>query len=383
MKRLLVLTDGIYPFVVGGMQRHSSYLVKHLSARGWHITLVHAVAASSKLPSAEEVCSALGVEMSRVEVRGFHFPAPGFYPGHYLKESYAYSKMVYESLKNRVNEFDFIYAKGFAAWHLLQLKKNRGLSTPPVGVKFHGYEMFQPPASFVSRFHHLLLRGPVRWNTLNADVVFSYGGKITGILQRMGVPRSKIAEVPTGIDPDWFVETVNAVHRPVRFLFLGRYERRKGVEELGKVLAVWKGPQIRFDFVGPIPSSKKLKLPWVNYHGQVTDTATLRAIMDECDALVVPSHSEGMPNVIMEGMARGMVVVATDVGGVAVQLGEGAIGLIPQSNQVALEQTMARLAVLDDAEWMLQKQSSLMRVRQLFSWENIARRIEQEIQGRM
>lgn len=382
MKQLLILTDGIYPFVMGGMQRHTNYLVKHMAARGWRILLVHAVPASSKIPTNTEVCAALNVREDQVEVMGFHFPAAAFYPGHYLKESYQYSKIIFDALKTRLNAFDFIYAKGFAAWHLLQLKA-AGLKTPPVGVKFHGYEMFQPPASFVSRFHHLLLRGPVKWNTLHADVVFSYGGKISDILRRLGVSDHRIAEVPTGIDPEWYIHQPSPVHRPVRFLFLGRYERRKGVEELGQVLAGWEGPEIQFDFIGPIPPSKKLRFDWITYHGQVTDTARLRSIMDGCDALVVPSHSEGMPNVIMEGMARGLVIIATDVGGVAVQLGETAIGLIPPRDPAALRKSMQNMALMSDSDWSVQKMQALTRVRELFSWESIAQRIEQQIQGRI
>ena len=32
------------------------------------------------------------------------------------------------------------------------------------------------------------------------------------------------------------------------------------------------------------------------------------------DILICPSYSEGMPNVIMEGMARGLAIIATNVG---------------------------------------------------------------------
>ena len=37
-------------------------------------------------------------------------------------------------------------------------------------------------------------------------------------------------------------------------------------------------------------------------------------ILDSADTLVLPSISEGMPNVILEAMSRGLSIIATDVG---------------------------------------------------------------------
>ena len=38
---ILLLTDGIYPFVLGGMQKHSAILTEELIRKGIKITLVH------------------------------------------------------------------------------------------------------------------------------------------------------------------------------------------------------------------------------------------------------------------------------------------------------------------------------------------------------
>ena len=39
--RLLFLTDGLSPFVLGGMQQHSTMLVKHLAPLVDHVTVMH------------------------------------------------------------------------------------------------------------------------------------------------------------------------------------------------------------------------------------------------------------------------------------------------------------------------------------------------------
>ena len=48
---ILLITDGITPFVTGGMQRHSTNLAKYFTLAGVNITLVHCVGFDQELPS--------------------------------------------------------------------------------------------------------------------------------------------------------------------------------------------------------------------------------------------------------------------------------------------------------------------------------------------
>jgi glycosyltransferase involved in cell wall biosynthesis len=60
--------------------------------------------------------------------------------------------------------------------------------------------------------------------------------------------------------------------------------------------------------------------------------------------LVLPSHSEGSPNVVLEALAAGLAVAATAVGGVPEILEEGRTGLmVPPGNSAALANATARL----------------------------------------
>jgi glycosyltransferase involved in cell wall biosynthesis len=60
--------------------------------------------------------------------------------------------------------------------------------------------------------------------------------------------------------------------------------------------------------------------------------------------LVLPSHSEGSPNVVLEALAAGLAVAATTVGGVPEILEEGRTGLmVPPQNSAALAEATARL----------------------------------------
>lgn len=380
MKKLLLLTDGIAPFVIGGMQKHSSNIVSFLAQRGWSITVIHCVPAGASLPSDEDVKSALHINLSdSVEVIALHFPAAGFLPGHYLKESYRYSKSVFDRIKNRLNEFDFVYAKGFAAWHLLE-RKRKGLPCPPVGIKFHGYEMFQPAYSLRTKMEHWLLSGPVKWNTVHADFVFSYGGKISGLIKKLGVPEERILEVPSGIEQAWVREAPTPMNEKVEAVFLGRYERRKGIVELHQAIKeLPMSVDFGFHVIGPIPISERLSDKRVTYHGEMRNKEAIRKVLDQCQILVAPSHAEGMPNVILEGMARGCAIVATPVGAVPLLVDETNGWLVEAGNARALQGTLANVFSASKEELLQKGASSLQKVNTLFTWEKVAESLEKKI----
>jgi glycosyltransferase involved in cell wall biosynthesis len=376
---ILIITDGITPFVIGGMQKHSYNLTRQLALQGHRITLFHCVTGKNKLPEREEIVSLFGEEaMQNIESICLRFPAPSWYPGHYLKESYLYSRMIFKRIESRLMEYDFIYAKGFTGWHFMEQQK-RGVRMPPLGVKFHGYEMFQPPVGFRMRLENTLLSTPVKWNNLHADVVFSYGGKITSLIESLGVARHEIVEIPTGIDPVWISKSPPmSASGQIHFCFIGRNERRKGIEELHKAIAMLPGDLFQFHFIGPIPSSAQLKLSHVTYYGALRDAKQIQEILDRCQVLVAPSHSEGMPNVIMEGMARGLAILTTPVGAVE-SVVDGRNGwLIEPGNVRELADTLLSIIQSKPEEIYAKQQASLERIA-LFTWDNIARRTSDSI----
>jgi len=377
---IAILTDGIIPFVVGGMQRHSSNLIRNLSKSGVNITLYHCVY-DSYLPSEKEVnLSLFGLdEINYVKVVTIQFPVSFWFPGHYIYRSIKYSKYIYRHLFKDINNYNFIYAKGFTAWKLLKARK-KGIKTPIIGVNFHGYEMWQYAPSFKARLKNYLLRPYVKWNSKNADYVFSYGSKITSIIKGIGIEKNKIVEIPSGIEKGWMRNTSIDGNKTIKFLFLGRYERRKGIEELNIVLKkiVDQNLNIEFHFIGPIPDRKRIKnlSKKVFYHGRIIDIQKIKSIMDNCDVLICPSYSEGMPNVILEGMSRGLAIIATDVGAIDQLVDHKNGKLIKFINGEILVQdlynSILEITSLSQSEIMEKKENSLSKIK-AFSFDNITK----------
>jgi glycosyltransferase involved in cell wall biosynthesis len=91
------------------------------------------------------------------------------------------------------------------------------------------------------------------------------------------------------------------------------------------------------------------------------------------DVFVLPSHSEGSPNVLLEAMAAGIPIVATEAGGVPemVEHNQSAL-LVPASDPSALGAAIARVLTEDDlAQRLTANASSLVGTR--YAPENYVR----------
>jgi glycosyltransferase involved in cell wall biosynthesis len=368
--RLALLTDGVFPHVVGGIQKHSAHLAGYLARAGVEVELHH-------LPGDDrEAAAALAgfaeADRERIDSHLSVWPSPLRLPGHYLRACRAHSAALFENLRPGLGRLDAIYAQGLTGLACTAARR-RGELTVPVAVNPHGLEPFQRSGTWKEALRARLLSGIVRESLVDADLAISLGGGLTDILTGLGIPREKIAEVPNGVESDWFVDEPRQREGALRFVFLGRYERRKGVEELGQVLpALLARHELQFDFIGPVPESLQLGSPHVRYHGLVRDPARVRELLRSADVLVCPSWSEGMPTVILEAMASGLAIIATDVGAVRELVDESNGRLLPAGDAAALSSALEELLGLPEERLQELKRASLERVSGGYTWEAVA-----------
>jgi len=92
----------------------------------------------------------------------------------------------------------------------------------------------------------------------------------------------------------------------------------------------------------------------VRFHGRF-DPADVDAVLGTLDVLVVPSvWYENMPITIQEAYRNGIPVIATDLGGMAEAVEDGAGGLLfPRGDAAALAERIARLAADRELLWRL------------------------------
>lgn len=177
-----------------------------------------------------------------------------------------------------------------------------------------------------------------RWADRFVDRHVCVSESVSIFSQRQGgLPAEKLAVIPNAVDFERFAAAQPVSRQSIRvaadaplIVCVGRLDEQKGIawllESLRDVLRLH--PNCELLLVGDGPDrreleelAKKLALPKIHFPGYRSD---IPQILAACDLLVLPSRWEGMPNVVLEAMASGRAVVATDVEGVREALGPNA-----------------------------------------------------------
>ena len=212
------------------MQKHSYNLAKTLAKYGIYVDLYHCV--EHDKPLVDNLNCFSKEELKFINNICLHFDKPGKYPGHYITRSYNYSKkFINLSLRKKCG---LCLCSG-SYWMVLCFKK-KNYNLPPIAVNFHGLEMYQKAASFNEKLKQVILKPPLKYISQLTNINYSLGGKLSSILKLLA-PNQNVIERPNAISKDWLFDTDITKENKVRkFVFLGRYVRHKGVQELNNIL---------------------------------------------------------------------------------------------------------------------------------------------------
>lgn len=197
-----------------------------------------------------------------------------------------------------------------------------------------------------------------------------------------GIPASQMSVIHNGVEiPRSRAQPVRREDEPFRILFVGRLTAQKRPQDL--VAAVSQLPQdkqqrlivdvlgdgeLRATLQQQIADNQLSQV--IHLHGYRSDVEDW---MTQADLLVLPSAWEGLPNVVLEAMACGLPVIASDVDGVAEVLDDGSSGwLVPAGDVTALSAAIDR--VTDDAELrQVVSARAFEDVQQRFCWDKTIR----------
>lgn len=124
-------------------------------------------------------------------------------------------------------------------------------------------------------------------------------------------------------------------------MFIGWVIPSKGVTELVAAWASVKREGWCLQIVGPGDDRYIAELrghypsETIEFVGELPHAEAMERLA-KCDVLILPSHTEGFPNVVVEAMALGKAVIATDVGAIPEMLAEDAGIVVPAKDTDAL-----------------------------------------------
>lgn len=224
-----------------------------------------------------------------------------------------------------------------------------------------------------------------RWAMRRYDRVLAVSPLLATQCRDGGVDPDRLAYVPNGIELADYVQHHEPAEArqalgiaPDHFAIgvVGRLSAEKGVDRALHCLAALREnyPHARLHIIGDGPRraalhalAASLKIePHVTFWGW---QAKPRRLFEAMDMLLLPSHTEGAPNVVLEAMALGVPVAATEVGAVREMLNDGRCGVVlPVNDTLRWPALIAPLIVSDARRRMLAEQAAT-RVAQKYGFD--------------
>lgn len=165
---------------------------------------------------------------------------------------------------------------------------------------------------------------------------------------------------------------------PVRFLFVGRVMREKGVDELFAAARRMKetfGGRVEIAVAGSFEESYKPQMDELAQAGILTYLgyrSDMKAVYAGAHCVVLPSYHEGMSNVLLEAAATGRPLITSDVPGCREAVEPGVSGMLcPARDAGALYEAMKRMAELPAQEREEMGRRGRERMEQSFGKERV------------
>lgn len=151
--------------------------------------------------------------------------------------------------------------------------------------------------------------------------------------------RAKVIEISLFINTNQFKFEIPYQKRQYDLCYVGRFSTEKGILQLlrafekinsfydKKFTLILAGDGTHFEMI----SKKSREIKEIILHGWVKQEE-LSALFNKSKLLVLPSYTEGLPNVVIEAMACGTPVLATPVGGIPGVVITGETGWLLENN---------------------------------------------------
>ncbi|WP_236639951.1 glycosyltransferase family 4 protein [Salinigranum halophilum] len=368
----IALLSIMYPPDAGGAETYAYELSRALAARGHDVDVY--TATTEPIPSDLDLPD--GVSVERL----------------FERKKVPVAETIYYSLRARAavdfDEYDVVHGTLMPA-STIALTPGLGMADVPLVVTSHGTSL----GEFRSHNPHTLIDYLLKYglhpgnfvldNVAGrvADRVIAISDHVAEELRDTYGFGDKVTMIPHGVDTDRFRphEEVHPTVGPEKFtvLTVGRLGSRKGIGLAIRGIAALDDPDVEFLIAGTGRHEERLRTlardlgvaDQVRFLGYVPDEE-LPLLYSSADVFSLTSRYEGLGLVLLEAMACGTPVVATDVGGIPTVVEDGVNGtLIPREPEAfasAVEHMSSRRGLKSDC-----RSYAIDR-----TWDAIAERVE-------
>lgn len=371
------------PFIQGGAGVYGYNLTKELAMLGHEIHVITPKVLECERESVEE-----GVFIHRIDFLNKPFlAAPSFWLS--LRKKFP-------SLERQARGFDVVHSNELSDFSLSQ----KVVSSPRV-ITVHHLTTTILKALEVNLLERVRnLRGEIGISPLIEPLCIRRADRIVAVSQYtkqdimnvFGIPHSRIEVIYHGVRLEDYmfpeeakvkIRSALGINSQPMILFVGRLSPRKGVDILLRALPQLLGKmEVKLVLAGSgnqrdyqqLAQSLGISDKTV-FLGHVSDN-TLRLLYSSCDLFVLPSRLEGLGIVILEAMASGKPVVATNVGGIPELVKSGQNGILVEAGEEG-KLASAIVKVLSDNS--LPKTiggNNMKKAQEHYSWEAAARKAE-------
>lgn len=233
----------------------------------------------------------------------------------------------------------------------VRVSGRRGLTRPRGGSR-----LYRSMESFSNRFAHAI--------TANADAVTE------DVIEHEGVARSRIRVIRNGVDIPEHAAPVD--EEPAVGLIVANLIAYKGHGDLISAMSMMTNPpKIRVIGQGLQREFLESEIERAGLTGTLILEGHRQNASSEWTKVqfgVLASHEEGFPNALLEGMAAGVPMVATRVGGVPELLEDGVTGIIvPAQDPREMASAISRL--VEDKDLRLKLGTAARASAMRYSWE--------------
>jgi glycosyltransferase involved in cell wall biosynthesis len=303
-------------------------------------------------------------------------------------ESFMYWNFIKDALRF---EPDVIIAHNYRHLHTLQalaaakILRKRGKRCSVFLVTHAPFVEGNITRTSIAKFWVWLYDWTVGRLTLNLfDKILAISNWEIPYLLKCGAKRSKITYIPNGIPEEFFGR--EKAKEENKILFLGRIAPKKKLETLIEAMALLNDKKVMLEIVGPPEPAYHEKLKdivkrlglekKVRFSEPVYEIKEKIKKIDSAKVYVLPSRVEGMPQSLIEAMARGKIVIGSDSIAIRDLIMNGKNGYLFKFND---SKSLARVIDKALSEKTSKIKDSAKKYAEKFSWNKVIKQIERVI----